>query len=75
MLVGYMRVFTDGGRQVLDLQRDTIRSAGGRRAPSVRGPQAGESYTRSVGRTLKETTQSRFRKSRFNIKAVRTDGR
>src|SRR5271156_1842658 len=29
MLVGYMRVSTDGDRQVLDLQRDTLLAAGG----------------------------------------------
>jgi DNA invertase Pin-like site-specific DNA recombinase len=28
MLIGYMRVSTDGGRQVLDLQRDALISAG-----------------------------------------------
>ena len=28
MLVGYMRVSTDGDRQVLDLQRDALLSAG-----------------------------------------------
>jgi DNA invertase Pin-like site-specific DNA recombinase len=28
MLVGYMRVSTDGDRPVLDLQRDALRAAG-----------------------------------------------
>jgi DNA invertase Pin-like site-specific DNA recombinase len=28
MLVGYMRVSTDGDRQVLDLQRDALLAAG-----------------------------------------------
>ena len=28
MLIGYMRVSTDNDRQVLDLQRDALRSAG-----------------------------------------------
>ena len=49
MLVGYMRVSTDGDRQVLDLQRDALLAAGvderhlfrGDHASGSRGDRAG----------------------------------